>query len=182
MILWDLATKQELSRTPKSEASQVTAMLFHPGGKSLAIAFQHPRSIFLWDVSSPMQVKTETTLIGHGDRIQSLAFHPSEDLLASGSEDQLVKLWARSGTKWELRADLPFQGLVHAVRFSPRGSYLAGSDAQGQIQLFESSDNYVLDAKNLVRDFRSGCKPLISPSSKGTRLVFLEWDRPSLAH
>jgi WD40 repeat protein len=47
-------------------------------------------SIELWDVASG---KIKANLRGHKHRVSSLAFSPDGKLLASGSEDETIKLW-----------------------------------------------------------------------------------------
>jgi WD40 repeat protein len=66
---------------------------------------------------------------GHNDRINSIAFSPDGKLLASGGDDQKVKLWA-IGTGVELRA-FATASEINSVAFSPDGKLLAaGGDTQ----------------------------------------------------
>jgi WD40 repeat protein len=48
----------------------------------------------LWRLSSDNSSATcVATLAGHGDDINSVAFHPTAPLLATGSGDNTAKLW-----------------------------------------------------------------------------------------
>jgi WD40 repeat protein len=48
-------------------------------------------SIRIWRVADHTLIKT---IQAHGAEIKALAFSPTESLLASGSDDQMIKLWA----------------------------------------------------------------------------------------
>ncbi len=78
--------------------------------------------------------KAQATLEGHTDRVLSLAFGPSGKTLASGSDDNAVKLWdvatGKSLTSFE-REELA--GL--SVAFSPDGKTLASGGRNGKITL-----------------------------------------------
>ncbi|GET35530.1 NB-ARC domain-containing protein [Microseira wollei] len=48
------------------------------------------QTIRLWDIENKTCLKV---LLGHRDRIPTLAFHPKVNILASGSDDCTIKLW-----------------------------------------------------------------------------------------
>ena len=64
-------------------------MAFAPDGKWLATG-GYDGSVQLWDTATG---KVTTTLIGHHQRIGSLAFAPDSRTLASGAADGTVKWW-----------------------------------------------------------------------------------------
>ena len=76
------------------------------------------------------------TLTGHSNRINSVAFSPNGNLLASGDGDDTVKLWdPKSGELLQTltgppRGDDP-------VAFSPDGKLLASGDDRGRINIWE---------------------------------------------
>ena len=76
----------------------------------------------------PPGVKLLRTLEGHKDVVLSVAFDPQGETLASGSDDDTVKLWeARSGKL--LRTLEGHQDGLTSVAFDPQGGTLAsGSD------------------------------------------------------
>lgn len=44
-------------------------------------------------IESAVQYKNSCTLIGHGDGVRDVYFHPNKSILVSVSEDSLIKLW-----------------------------------------------------------------------------------------
>jgi hypothetical protein len=54
-----------------------------------------PRTVKLWDAAAGNLL---TTLQGHTNAVRSVAWSPDGKALASGSDDQTVKLWEGSGT------------------------------------------------------------------------------------
>jgi WD40 repeat protein len=53
------------------------------------------------------------TFQGHGKEIWSLAFNPQGDTLATGSEDEMIKLWdVKTGECLKMfRANRPYEGM-----------------------------------------------------------------------
>ena len=71
--------------------------------------------------------------IGHGDR--AVAYSPDGRTLASGSDDQTVRLWdVESGQEV---ARLQHQAPVSSMSFSPDGQTLAGGSHEGTILLWD---------------------------------------------
>jgi WD40 repeat protein len=96
-------------------------------------------------VSVPSVVKgvwrEVATLRGHGDVVRSVAFSPDGKFLASGSEDQTVKVWEVGS--WQEVATLRHGGVgrfwdrVSPVSFSPDGKFLASGSNDKTVKVWE---------------------------------------------
>ena len=75
------------------------------------------------------------TLEGHMDSIHSVAFSPDRTLLASGSYDNMVKLW--NVTTQQNIATLEVDAVVFSVSFSPDGTLLASGSNNNDVKLWD---------------------------------------------
>jgi WD40 repeat protein len=84
-------------RMPDMDA--VTSLAFHSTLPFLAISkFNGSTSLWLrrCESSQPMtKIATlnRSTSLGHSSYVQSVAFHPTDNILATGSNDNTVKIW-----------------------------------------------------------------------------------------
>ena len=75
------------------------------------------------------------TLSGHRALVRSVVFSPTEELLASGSQDRTVRLWdPQSG---ESVGVLESESIVMSLAFSPDGALLAGGCWDGNVRLWD---------------------------------------------
>jgi WD40 repeat protein len=74
-------------------------------------------------------------LAGHTGVVLSLAITPNGQILASGGQDQTVRLWevpnGRELARWQAHA-----GGVTALAFDPHGETLASAGADGTLRLW----------------------------------------------
>ncbi|KAF7503289.1 hypothetical protein GJ744_004011 [Endocarpon pusillum] len=78
------------------------------------------------------------TLKGHGDLVRSVAFSPNGQQLASGSNDNTIRLWDASTGKC-LQTLEGHRDLVRSVAFSPNGQQLASGSNDDTIRLWDAS-------------------------------------------
>ncbi|WP_309715946.1 WD40 repeat domain-containing protein [Armatimonas sp.] len=110
-----------------------------PDGKLLACGlYSHksgdplPSSIQLWDIETGRLIRV---LKGHRGGLDSIAFSPDGERLASGSTDKTARVWqVKTGKTLQV---LPgFQGSVFAVAFSPDGKRIAAGGYDGSVQVW----------------------------------------------
>ena len=126
--LWDMATGTAAASLP-GHSRRVFALSFSPDGETLFSGSGTHR--ITWDVV------TETPLaIALEDWIDIMAFSPDGTLFATGTQDNLVKLWdMETGT-----TIAPLEGHAHHVinvLFSPDGRTLASGSHDGTILLWD---------------------------------------------
>ena len=87
--IYDVRTGEELDLLTDLGTGQMwNIMELSPDGKTLAAATDH--QVVLWDLQAN---KLNKFLLGHEDRVYSLAFSPTGDTLIGGSRDTTVRLW-----------------------------------------------------------------------------------------
>ncbi|WP_254721813.1 WD40 domain-containing protein [Kovacikia minuta] len=145
--LWDAQTGDCL-KTFVGHTYSVNAIAFSPNGHFLATSSQDA-TIRLWDLrisghSSPTIACEDRSdvandsmqLLGHLSRVWSVAFSPDGKTLASGSEDQTIKLW-----DWHtgecLKTLTGHQGWIKAIAFSSIGTHLASGSFDHTIKIWD---------------------------------------------
>ena len=88
----------------------------------------------IWDSATGKEL---FALKGHAGWVNSVAFSPDGQRLASGSNDRTVKLWD-SATGKELFALKGHAGPVHSVAFSPDGQRLASGSWDQTVRIWDS--------------------------------------------
>ncbi len=82
------------------------------------------------------------TLHGHVGTVRAVAFHPSGALLASGGDDDQIRLWQPTAGQWHNHQLLRgHTGAILAITFSPDGRWLATSGADNSIRLWDLQSN-----------------------------------------
>ena len=145
-------------------------------------ASETERHIVLRDVRTGDPIRTFT---GHTDKIESLAFSPDGQTLASSSKDKTIRLWDIETGSSEVFTDpgwaddlSSFVGVALALAFSPDGQTLASGMHLGDIHLWETATGA---KKRTFRGhsyqiahlfFRADGQTLISVSDDGTMLIW----------
>ena len=140
--IWDISTGQCLD-TLQKHTNRVWSVAFHPQGK-LVVSGGDDHAIKVWEIQTGKCIKT---LQGNSNAIYAIAYSDrcnQQNLLASGHEDQTLKLWnVDINAPQTLEPDLqPFQVLrghsdrILSVAFSPNGQMLASGSADRTIRLW----------------------------------------------
>jgi WD40 repeat protein/basic membrane lipoprotein Med (substrate-binding protein (PBP1-ABC) superfamily) len=148
--VWNASFSRELLTLYLPNASSGA---FSPDGRLTASGYGDG-SVKLWDLSSAFQETHNgddptlsagsllQTLIGHTDAVDSLAFSPDGQRLASTAEDHTVKIW--DVTTGADLLTLPGQdGGAIIVAFSPDGKRLATASDDFIVKLWNISGNAV---------------------------------------
>ncbi|MEW6499641.1 MAG: hypothetical protein AB1589_45335, partial [Cyanobacteriota bacterium] len=80
---------------------------------------------------------------GHTDTVNAVSFSPNSKLLATGSNDQTVKLWDPTTGK-QIKTLTGHTNTVFAVSFSPDGKLLATAGADSTVKLWQLDFDYLL--------------------------------------
>jgi WD40 repeat protein len=137
IILWNVVTGKERSRLNGQEGI-VFALQFC--SDRYLISGSNDDTVRVWDAENYGQ---EAKLTGHKGYVSSLAFNQGTplDLLASGGNDGVVKLWSIAAM--ELRSSLSIGSPVTGVAFQ-RSLTLAVGDADGRLELWNAADGELL--------------------------------------
>ncbi|KAF7972844.1 hypothetical protein HWV62_439 [Athelia sp. TMB] len=116
--VWDASSKGKLSnRNPLEKlGTRMWAFAISPDGKLVASGLTGDHSVLLYNPYSSSPV--DTSLRGHIDRIETVAFSPDSKTLLSGSQDCSLRLW-NVATGQYLHVMTGHINSVFAVAFAP---------------------------------------------------------------
>ena len=86
---------------------------------------------------------TRGHLHGHTNQVNALAFKPGSAILASGSDDDTIRLWDLTWNAWRTRSIRTLRGHkkdVEAVAWSPDGMLLASGSKDRTVRLWNPED------------------------------------------
>ena len=134
--VWNSTAENSRSIIDSSEAgsSWPDEINFSPNGQLLAAGFAEPGpfDIRVWD---PTTAELKGVFKGHMRHISAIIFSPDGQIMASGSEDQTVRLW--DPNTGDARSMLKTSGSITSLAFSNDGLVLASAIAPDKINLWD---------------------------------------------
>jgi WD40 repeat protein len=134
--IWDAATGKNLHwlKPAESRKAAINFAAFSPDGKLVATA-SDDRSVRLWDVATGRQIGAPLT---HDDHVLSLAFHPTENYLVSGSLNGTMRFWRVSDRKlldiWYVHDGQA----VLTIAFDAKGERIVTASGDGTAHIWSS--------------------------------------------
>ena len=92
-------------------------------------------TVFLTNAAAQQYVQTDI-LTGHTDWVQNVAFSPDGQTLASGSNDETIRLWETETGK-HIATLTGHTDVVQSVAFSPDGQTLASASFDNTVRLWD---------------------------------------------
>ena len=126
--LWDIDT-QTVIQTLEGHTDNIRSIVISPDEH--LISSGDDGSIRFW-----IEGKCLRTIMAHQKPVWTIAISPNGSLIASGSVDNTVKLWDRTGVHL---ATLQHQGAVSRVAFSNNGIYLATASYDRTVRIWDIS-------------------------------------------
>ncbi|RYP42862.1 hypothetical protein DL768_010175 [Monosporascus sp. mg162] len=179
--IWDTRSGKEIRRL-EGHSDSVDSVIFSPDGSRIATG-SDDNTVRIWDTKSGKEVhkleghshwgKEVRKLEGHNDSVDSVVFSPDGNRIATGSDDNTIRIWdAKSGK--EVRK-LEGHGLgnhtarlikpdkrrhknqsygdwVNSVVFSPDGSRIASGSKAGTVRIWDAMSGK--EVRNLKMDPR----------------------------
>lgn len=148
VILWDLTSIDAPRRVAVLDAGQVAVytLAFSGDGHQLAAGTSEP-AVLRWSVPSGATAEPAELpkIIGEfAGNVQAVDFHPTSDLLATGSSDGSMRVWRAPGDGPATLAGEASVGeptnFVHAVAFSPDGNLLASGEKDRAARIWDVRD------------------------------------------
>ncbi|MBD1831637.1 serine/threonine protein kinase [Cyanobacteria bacterium FACHB-472] len=140
--VWDLSAGTLLSSISDPTGDAIPAVSISPDGKILASSNIYDK-INLWNLielqngcKGAQVCRPKYSISAHKNYVNSVAFSPDGQTLASGSRDNTIKLW--NPQTGELKSTISnLNGDVNSVAFSPDGKTLV-SNEEGKIKVWRS--------------------------------------------
>ena len=150
--LWDIETGRCI-KTLQGYKNLIWSVAFSPTGSQIASAsedgivrlWQMPQAQILSQATAVQPIASQSIacqeFLGHEGRAWSVAFSPVGQLMASGGDDQTIRLW-NVATGRCLKILRERSGQVRRVLFSPQGNLLATNSNDNTVKLWDISQLY----------------------------------------
>ena len=129
--IWHIKTGKAITINTEGKVSSI---VYSPNGQFLAGAIGH--TIIISELKDNFPTNKRIVLIRHTDTINCIAYSLNGKFLASGSRDQLIKIWNTATNECVHTLD-DISGSVNAIAYSPNGKFLASGSDNGAIKIWD---------------------------------------------
>lgn len=136
-MIWDARSEQAARSIPAGD-KVILGLSFANNGKKLASASDDKR-VKIWS----MPDGKELAAFPHGERVNAVAFSPTEDRVATVGDEPIVRIWD-VGTEKAIHSLVGHKGPVLAVAYSPDGKQLATGGTGKTVKIWDSQDGKLL--------------------------------------
>lgn len=135
--VWDAMTGAKCL-TLKDHASAVRQAAYSPDGHRIVSTNGNVASI--WNATNGQWIRD---LVGHTENLDGVAFSPDGQLIATRSENGIIKIWDALQGKWQ--RDLQGRAVGNTVLkvglvFSPNSRYIAASSVNNTVKVWDVSN------------------------------------------
>lgn len=144
---WDTGTGKELGRTPALD-TDVLALSFAANGGMLAAGYGVLRSgtpgsngaVQLWNAANAQPL---SPLLRHPGRVDSISFHPSNEIFATACGDGWVRQWRSDG--WKIvEPILKHSNRVVSVDYDPSGAWIVTGATDGAARIWNAKTGLLI--------------------------------------
>ncbi|CAD5955685.1 toll/interleukin-1 receptor domain-containing protein [Planktothrix agardhii] len=122
-------------RTIIENQGKIRAVNFNNKSQLLGIASANATA-FIWDIEKDSNSRK---LLGHGDQVHSIDFSFDNQIIATTSYDETIRIWNQQGQ--EIDTLRQHQGRVYSVSFSPIQMLIATASEDGTIKLWDEQND-----------------------------------------
>ncbi len=131
--IWDWRRNERHGSFPCEQWSHGGALAFHPAGKLLAVAGRKGEI----EIRSIPGLAISAHLTGHTSGSRSLAFSHDGRYLASGGDEEKLRVWDVASGQLLKTFPKPHAYAVTSVEFSPDGRHLVSSGWDNDVKLWD---------------------------------------------
>lgn len=138
VVLWGTTTWSRVgTHTLDSypEKRRFRSVTFNRKG-NLLVAANQAGEIYTWNIHQDVELRQPRLLHCTDQLLRTVALHPEEEILASGGDDGIIRLWDFHTGHFIC----PLTGHTNWIRkviFSPDGRYLASSSEDGTVRIWD---------------------------------------------